>query len=50
MKASVITALLMIACAIVLASGVSYGLATMGEPQSVWLWCDLVGQCPGGEK
>lgn len=23
----------------------SFGLATLGEPQSVWLWCDVAGLC-----
>lgn len=24
----------------------SYGFAALGEPQSVWLWCDMIGVCP----
>ena len=25
--------------------GVSYGLAILGEPQSEWLWCEMIGAC-----
>jgi len=25
----------------------TYGMALIGEPQSVWLWCDLIGHCAG---
>jgi len=27
----------------------TYGMASIGEPQSAWLWCEIIGTCPGGE-
>lgn len=27
------------------AFGASYGLAMLGEPQSAWLWCHMLGAC-----
>lgn len=30
---------------IILALMASYGLALAGEPQSEWLWCDVIGAC-----
>lgn len=24
----------------------SYGMARLGEPQSKWIWCDLLDACP----
>lgn len=24
----------------------SYGFARLGEPQSAWLWCAILGACP----
>jgi len=43
-------ALTMTAGAFALAALATYGLAIIGEPQSAWLWCDLIGLCPGGDK
>lgn len=28
----------------------TYSMASIGEPQSVWLWCEIIGICPGGER
>lgn len=44
------TALTMTAWAFALAALATYGLASMGEPQSAWLWCDVIHICPGEAK
>jgi len=49
-KQSVITALLMILGAFVMGGWATYELAGMGEPQSAWFWCDVIGLCPGGRQ
>lgn len=38
-------ALLIALGALIAAAGASYGLALMGEPQSVWLWCETLDIC-----
>lgn len=45
MKNEMITQLIL--AAIITCGGVaaSIGLAKLGEPQSVWLWCDMIGLC-----
>lgn len=40
---------LMLAAVIGLGFLLSYALALASEPQSVWLWCDVMGACPGGD-
>ncbi len=42
--------LAMVSGAMALAVWASYSLAAIGEPQSLWLWCDVIGLCPGGEQ
>ena len=34
------------AAGLCVAFALSYGLARAGEPQSVWLWCVVLGACP----
>jgi len=33
------------AMVLIVAGLASYGLATAGEPQSVWLWCTILKAC-----
>lgn len=39
-----------IAGALIITGLLTYGMASIGEPQSSWLWCDIIGICPGGSQ
>lgn len=45
MKNEAITQLILAALIACGGLAASIGLARLGEPQSVWLWCDMVGLC-----